>query len=284
MAIWRFNLDGTPDVTFGNDGVVTYRNASVGNSRDEGHAIALDTKGGILVTGTSFNRANRLKMAIWRYDGDGVLDESFGIGGIAVHSGTVALYTTDTGESIVVDSSGRILVAGTSEITTDGYSVMAIWRYKPDGTIDWGFGSGGVVVFDGATVQRARCEGKAIALDSSGRILVAGSSLSVNSWDMAIWRYEGDGILDESFGDGGMVFHNNAAGGNSWDIGESIVIDSSGRILVTGKSDNSRKNPDMVIWRYNPDGTLDEGFGQGGVSTAAAAASLEQSPPCQRSS
>ncbi len=62
-----------------------------------------------------------------------------------------------------------------------------------------------------------------------------------------------------------MVFHNNAAGGNSWDIGKSIVIDSSGRILVTGKSDNSRKNPDMVIWRYNPDGTLDEGFGQGGV-------------------
>jgi hypothetical protein len=58
------------------------------------------------------------------------------------------------------------------------------------------------------------------------------------------------GELDKSFGEGGIVVDNNAAGGNSDDIGNSIYVDSKGKIYVTGFSVNRSFNFDMVIWMY----------------------------------
>jgi hypothetical protein len=67
---------------------------------------------------------------------------------------------------------------------------------------------------------------------------------------MIIWRYDGDGTLDETFGNGGIVVHNGAAGGNDADCGNSIYVDSNGKIYVTGYSKNRNDNYDMVIWKY----------------------------------
>jgi hypothetical protein len=72
------------------------------------------------------------------------------------------------------------------------------------------------------------------------------------------------GELDKSFGEGGIVVDNNAAGGNSDDEGNSIYVDKKGRIYVTGCSYNG-KDDDMVIWRYNEEGKLDKTFGEGGI-------------------
>jgi uncharacterized delta-60 repeat protein len=46
--------------------------------------------------------------------------------------------------------------------------------------------------------------------------------------------------------------------------GNSIYVDSNGKIYVTGYS-NSSSNYDMVIWRYNSNGTLDTSFGNNGI-------------------
>jgi hypothetical protein len=55
------------------------------------------------------------------------------------------------------------------------------------------------------------------------------------------------GILDDTFGNNGIVVHHNAAGGNSHDGGYSIYVDSNGKIYVTGYSINSSGNADIVI-------------------------------------
>jgi uncharacterized delta-60 repeat protein len=81
---------------------------------------------------------------------------------------------------------------------------------------------------------------------------------------MVIWRYNSNGTLDSSFGNNGIVVYNNAAGGNGDDIGNSIYVDSTGKIYVTGSSKNSSGNDDMVIWRYNSNGSLDTSFGTKG--------------------
>ena len=55
--------------------------------------------------------------------------------------------------------------------------------------------------------------------------------------------------LDKTFGGQGSVVHDGAAGAGGWDSGSSIALDSSGRILVAGSSQNG-SDYDMVIWRY----------------------------------
>ena len=67
---------------------------------------------------------------------------------------------------------------------------------------------------------------------------------------MVIWRYNEEGKLDKTFGDGGIVVDHNAAGGKGDDKGISIYVDNKGRIYVTGYSVNKNGDKDMVIWRY----------------------------------
>ena len=61
--------------------------------------------------------------------------------------------------------------------------------------------------------------------------------------------YDWTGAPDPTFGAGGVVVHHGAAGGNDDDSGKDLVIDGSGRVVVTGYSRNG-SDPDMVIWRY----------------------------------
>lgn len=77
---------------------------------------------------------------------------------------------------------------------------------------------------------------------------------------MVIWRYNDDGTLDTSFngqgwvvdadvGSGGLLVHDNAAGGGGDDQGLGVALDGSGRVVVVGDSLGSSSNLDMVIWR-----------------------------------
>ena len=112
--------------------------------------------------------------------------------------------------------------------------------------------------------EKVEIRDSSIVIDSYGRILVTGWSWGSSNYDMVIWRYNSNGTLDTSFNSIGYVTHNNAAGGN--DAGRSIAIDSYGRILVDGYSDNG-SNYDMAIWRYNSNGTLDTSFNGTGYAT-----------------
>ena len=72
---------------------------------------------------------------------------------------------------------------------------------------------------------------------------------------MAIWRYTSTGVLDTTFNGTGYITTNL---GNGGDVGNDIVMDSSGNILVSGQDGSN-----MVIWRYLTGGSLDTTFGGG---------------------
>lgn len=76
------------------------------------------------------------------------------------------------------------------------------------------------------------------------------------------------GVIDTSFGNGGYVLHDNAAfgGPTGFDSGDAIKLTPSGDILVCGLSNNG-SNHDIAIYKYKPNGIIDDNFGSGGVVT-----------------
>ena len=193
----------------------------------------------------------------------GELDTSFNGTGFVVHNNAAGGNIHDEGNSIYVDSNGKIYVTGCS-VNRNGDLDMVIWRYDEEGKLDKTFGEGGIVVHDKAAGGKGDDEGNAIYVDSNGKIYVTGYSYNGRDKDMVIWRYNSDGSIDKTFGEGGIVVHDKAAGGKGDDVGYSIYVDNRERIYVTGYSYNGR-DYDMVIWRYNSDGSIDKTFGKGGI-------------------
>ena len=266
MTIWRYNPDGTLDISFDTDGVVV-DNGAAGSGVVVGQSMALDADGKILVTGYSVNISSNKDMVIWRFNTDGKLDTSFGTYGIVVHDNAAGGSGDDEGLSII----SAVTSETTAEISVTGYSVnissnkdMVIWRYDQDGKLDTSFGTNGIVVHDGAAGGTGDDEGRSLALGIDGEVLVTGYSLNapvgqsvLGNRDMVIWRYDTHGKLDTNFDTDGIVIHNSAAGGDGDDEGQSLMLDRNGKIMVTGYSynasgNNASGNKDMVIWRYNP--------------------------------
>ena len=174
--------------------------------------------------------------------------------------------TDDSAEEAVVQSDGRIVVAGTSGPD------IAVVRYNADGSLDTGFGTDGIVTTDISGKDR----GDAVALQSDGKILVGGSSqgLSGSASDFAVVRYNTDGSLDTGFGTGGIVTTDIFdASLNLRDEAHAISVQSNGKIVVVGWSNDNISTPEryyFAIVRLNTDGSFDTSFGSDGIVTVDA--------------
>ncbi|MCZ6689627.1 MAG: hypothetical protein O7H41_08500 [Planctomycetota bacterium] len=257
-------ITGVLDPTFGGSGWIVHGGAAGGvNGHDRGHAVTVDSMGRILVTGESDDLGGLPDMVVWRFLTDGTLDTAFNSQGWFAQDGAAGGSSRDSGQDILIDGSDRILITGES-IGPAGGLDMVIWRFDATGSLDASFGSGGMAVHNNAAGGNLNDAGAGIALDASGRILVAGRSQNSNpDFDMVVWRYESTGLIDLTFGTAGVAVHDNVAGG-AFDYGESISVDSSDRIVVVGWAYQTPTNRDMVIWRFLPTGAFDPTFnGQG---------------------
>jgi uncharacterized delta-60 repeat protein len=250
FAVARFNADGTPDLSFGSTGRVT---VPVGDGDDVGRAVAIDASGRIVVVGYTFISGGDSDFALARLNPDGSLDLSFGTGGVVVTPyGTGA----DQAHCVAVYSSGKIVIAGTADV---GGVVFALAQYSADGSLDGSFGTVGKVT----TPIGAGAIANDLAIDGAGRIVVAGSSQNANGNSrFTVARYTTGGILDGSFGTGGIV----STAMSSGDIGNGVAIDALGRIVTAGYS--SINGSDFSLARYSDNGDLDTSLGAfGTVST-----------------
>ena len=125
-----------------------------------------------------------------------------------------------------------------------------------DGELDPSFGDGGTVT----TAFPIGSFATAVAVQPDGKIVAVGAAAGASiDGGFAIARYEPDGDLDETFGDGGTVV-TPIAGGNG-DEARSVAIQENGRIVVAG-TDSWRK---WALVRYRSKGTLDRTFGDDGI-------------------
>jgi uncharacterized delta-60 repeat protein len=128
-----------------------------------------------------------------------MLDPTFGIGGKVITD--FFIESNDFVAAVAIQTDGRIVVAGTTMGTSDGF---AIARYNPDGTLDGSFGTNGRFHID--LNSSFSDQASAIAIQSDGKIVVAGGAVNPapgGNADFAVVRLNGNGSLDTSFdGDG----------------------------------------------------------------------------------
>lgn len=122
----------------------------------------------------------------------------------------------------MVQDDGKIVAAGRS--TTGGAGDFALARYEADGSLDPGFGTGGLVTTDFGGDDFAR----ALVLQDDGKLVAAGGSFDGS--DFALARYEADGSLDPTFGTGGLVTTD--FGGD--DEAFALVLQEDGRLVAAG--------------------------------------------------
>jgi len=240
FLVARYHSDGSPDDSFGTGGAVV---TNFGNL-DYGSSIAIDSRGRIVAAG---ERAH--KFALARYLPSGSLDPSFSSDG-KVLSGFGSSNARAT--ATVIDSRDRVIAAGDFE----GYGGFALVRYSRRGVINArSFGVGGKVTtaFGGSEYVNSA------AIDSQGRIVVAGTTLQARTpAHFALARYDSSGSLDQTFGGDGRVV---SAFGRATDM----AIDPHGRVVVVGFTDPpGGEFPDSTLARYLPTGNLDPTFGDDG--------------------
>ncbi|UHC20011.1 hypothetical protein LRS73_34140 (plasmid) [Methylobacterium currus] len=228
----------------------------VGPGDDYGKSAAVQADGKILLGGFAVTNGTSV-FAVVRYSADGSLDTSFGQSGkVTTPIGSTA---TAAAWSIVPQSDGKILLGG---YAWNGKTYdFAIVRYNADGSLDTSFGQGGKVT----TPIGSNATARSITIQSDGKILLGGDATVNGNQDFALARYNADGSLDASFGQGGKVTtHIDSAS----ELGRSITIQADGKILLGGigqTGSGSSAAYGSVLARYNADGSLDTGFGQGGT-------------------
>src|SRR5215208_2458694 len=252
--------DGDLDPTFGTGGVVM---TDFNTSTDLANAVALQADGKLVVVGTTYtdNDFSDEDFAIARYNTDGSHDASFGNNGRVTTDfpGLAAVIS-----AVVVQPDGKIVVAGGAYPLFTFAGDFKVARYNPDGSLDTSFGAGGIVttIFPG--------DGSfafALALQSDGKIIAAGTDFvdfnpgDMSDTDFALARYNQDGSLDTTFGNGGTVTTDFL--GHEDDV-FSVLIQTDGKIVAVGSANSPVDYYNFAVAGYLPNGALDTAFGTGG--------------------
>jgi uncharacterized delta-60 repeat protein len=288
-----YPFPGDLDPSFGTKGVVI---TDFGAGSDVAFALVRQSDGRLVAAGRS-TTGESADFALARYNTDGSLDPAFGTAGEVLTDfggnrcfggprhgqsckshddclGGRCISSDDVAWALALESDGKLLAAGErracvggtndgercqvdSDCATPGVCLadFALARYDADGSLDLSFGSGGRVVTDFGGDDEAF----AVAVQSDGKIVVAGVSTANGTIDFALARYGSDGQLDSGFGTGGKVLTD--LGGQDEAFG--LVIQPDGKLVAAGVS-TAAGSLDFALVRYATDGTLDSNFGTSG--------------------
>jgi uncharacterized delta-60 repeat protein len=285
------NAPAQVDPNFGTDGVSTHNTEKVPVA-----TFALSS-GKALVLANRINSSNSSTYDFVRFNSDGTVDSSYGTGG------SVSLPIPFTGSSFGLAAAARQADGKIVALCNDGGNGLIV-RLDENGTLDAGFGTGGVIRPDFNPNGEDTMVGIAIQPDS--KIVIGGGTSGL----MFLARYNTDGTPDSGFGDlGGHITYPNtsslyagaiqitpagkimvlAGGGNIGDVrrfnsdgtadpgftiatapfsiaGYAVLADEKFVVIKQTQTFEplGRGNYDSVVTRYNADGTLDTGFGAGG--------------------
>ena len=255
-AVVRHRPNGSVDTTFGTNGRVVIPSVLL-------EEAALSADGKIVVAGYAGTSPN-YDFYVARLNPDGTFDTTFnGTGALTLDLRSLS----DVASSVIIQPDGKILVGGASSID------FAIVRLNVDGSLDTSFDG------DGKTYTTIQQNGgiRHLALQPDGKILAAGASVMTDTSSgnpfssFTTARYNANGSLDTSFNGNGfaltMFVSNGSPGGTRSNTAEAVLLRPDGKILVVGTTSSCcgpQPLSQVAMIQYNPDGTVDSGFGTDG--------------------
>lgn len=250
----RYDDGGRLDASFGDGGIVELTIAGGGNLG----GVALQPDGKIVAVGSAFDQATEVALA--RFDADGSLDETFGSGGIVL----TRIGNQSFANAVVLQPDGKIVIGGRGDSPSSARFALA--RYLPDGALDGGFGTGGLVLTDVSPGLASFVFG--LGLDDDGTIVAHGASgvdfAQGSGGPYAVVRYRPDGTVVSTVPtaltvgvqgvtttlqpDGKLVYGTRTVG-----PGDVFAAAAVGRVTASGPRDPEFATDGILTFHFRPD-------------------------------
>lgn len=239
FAVARLDANGQPDTDFGDSGKQTIDISPV---YSEATSLALQANGSIVVGGFTVD-----DFAVARFTATGQRDTFFGNGG---------KQTVDFGSegasarSVAVGPDGSVVLAGGGHVA----------RLNSEGQLDDNFGTDG----------KLNAEGDYVGLQAGGKIVLAGTGIASPVRAFFVQRLKASGESDTYFGSEGSTTVSFVSTRGD-ERASAVALAPDGKTVVAGFSASVGSDPHVgfgfSVARYNPDGSPDMLFGDGGKKT-----------------
>jgi len=197
------------------------------------------------------------------FGGDGKVTTTFG----DLNALAYAIAVQDDGKIVAAGYTGNgDWYLGTNRYLDLGSTNLALARFNSDGSLDTSFGSGGKVTTSLEANNTAAAT--SIAIQPDGKILLAGYVYIIDWGNFTLLaRYNSDGSLDTSFGNGGTILHQFVQTCRFDSRGYALVLLPDGKFVVAGRGVPGSKYY-TALMRFNADGSKDTTFGvsEGGLT------------------
>jgi uncharacterized delta-60 repeat protein len=250
FIVEEYQANGGLDTSFGTGGRVT---TVIGSS---GGVTGIAVQGNdIIVAGDTFDpTTSRVELVVTRYTAAGALDASFGTGGLA----TDATYGNGFTTGVAIAPDGSILILGT--VFTPGPSwTTFVTRLTTNGALNGTYGSGGTATIAGVF-------GRAIAVQSDGKAVVAETAGFSEFTKAGAARFTAFGAPDSSFGSGGLLTTAITKSDTIYAVALQPTNQGT-KVVIAGSGFNPATGNDFALARYTTTGALDATFGSGGSLT-----------------
>jgi uncharacterized delta-60 repeat protein len=232
MHVGRLLRDGSVDSGFGNDGRVRLTDCT----RSREVRLVADASGGLVIwSGACLLRLNAV----------GVVDPGFAAGSTMPPSESPLLFRA---AELLRDSQGRWLLAGIES------GQWRVYRFLPEGGNDPGFGVAGVATPVIPATQNTR-DLLAMTLRPDDGVVLVGSRRVESQSHLTLFQLDANGAPDTDFGNSGFVSVAPPAGYQGL-IGEAVLRDGDGSLIVAGQGRNSMTGCCVMLARFDAEGTV----------------------------
>ena len=275
FLVTKFTADGVLDESYGDGGSAIVNVVVDGGDAEVARGLVVADDGSVTIAGPADHHPaaaapddGDADAAVIRLDPTGALDATFGDGGIAIFdfgagkAVDAETYLADNAWGLAARDSGYVVFASTPNQEADRVdSDFVVAGVTGTGELDEAFGEAGTVVVD---VNSAVDNARRIKVDDQGRVVAVGYSRNGDGIvSPTLIRLSPDGVLDETFGEGGVANHIVL---DAVTEAYNVAFQGDDYVMSGYGHDADSETVDQVTYRFTADGAWDESFGDGGVT------------------